>query len=93
MLANVCSWIARTSPGQNSCPRAVSVHSIPPHATCTHLMAELILISNNSVRLALRRPRFCCSDYSLTQITRIRLWYRLAPTGGSMPTGSLISTS
>jgi len=30
-------------------------------------------------RLASRRPRFYCSDYSLTQVTRVRLWHRSAP--------------
>src|SRR6516164_156307 len=29
-------------------------------------------------RLASRRPRFYCSDYSLTQVTRVRLWHRSA---------------
>src|SRR5215475_13551953 len=35
-------------------------------------------------RLASRRPRFDCSDYSLTQVTRVRLWHRWPPTGESM---------
>src|SRR5262249_28659721 len=42
-------------------------------------------------RLASRRPRFDCSDYSLTQVTRVRLWHRWPPTGESMPADLLIS--
>src|SRR6516164_10897970 len=30
-------------------------------------------------RLASRRPRLYCSDYSLTQVTRVRLWHRWPP--------------